>query len=780
MSGAFEPSAPHRMLSIRNPRLSQPYPLPIRSPAPHPENRPVSGYNPGSLRGCPRLACALLLGMLPRQSAAQAPAPAPEDVEIRRTAYGVPHVRASTLYGAGFGLAWAEVEDHGERVVLGLVAARGQEAEVEPSEAARTADVQRVLRHERAVETWPDLSPDVREFMEGFAAGVTRFLALYPEERPGGREWSFSGVDVHAMQIGSWNAGLQRRFLQALLEGGADPGREAEHAHPEDGSNAWALAPSRTRNGHAILLRNPHLSWEAGYYEAHVRVPGQLDFYGDFRVGGLFGIVGGFNPYLGWATTNNGPDLDEIYELRLDPDRPDRYAWEGAFRPVERRTVVIRAADSLRVARERAAGRREIPESWLSEVSAEVETTLLGPVIHRTADRLYVMRSTNDGEWRRGEQFFRMMRAQSLDEWRAAMRMQAISASNYTYADRDGNIFYVWNAKLPRLPHPPSELDVVSARGWADVADGLVPFDSLPQLLNPEGGYVRNENDPPWLTNLHEPLDPAAFPPNIPGPRLRLRSQHSLELLHNERAFTLEDVVEAKHSPRMLIAERVKADLVHAVGVSDSDAEIRRAARLVDGWDGTTVPEARGAVLFRVFWARYTETVDSTRIFREPWDPARPIDTPRGLGALTDAVRAFSWAVQETRLRHGSWDVTWGEAHRVRHGGVDLPVAGCPGALGCFRVLGFGRDDDGRWSVRRGDGWVLAVEFADAPRAYSVLAYGQSSREGSPHHADQAAMFARGEMKPVAFTEEDIEADLLGRYRPGEPTAASSPGAGGR
>jgi acyl-homoserine-lactone acylase len=64
---------------------------------------------------------------------------------------------------------------------------------------------------------------------------------------------------------------------------------------------------------------------------------------------------------------------------------------------------------------------------------------------------------------------------------------------------------------------------------------------------------------------------------------------------------------------------------------------------------------------------------------------------------------------------------------------------------------------------------VLAVEFTDVPRAYSVLAYGQSPRPESPWHADQAEMFARGEMKRVAFTARDIDAGAVQRYRPGAP-----------
>jgi len=115
----------------------------------------------------------------------------------------------------------------------------------------------------------------------------------------------------------------------------------------------------------------------------------------------------------------------------------------------------------------------------------------------------------------------------------------------------------------------------------------------------------------------------------------------------------------------------------------------------------------------------------------------------------------------------GRWDVAWGEVHRLRIGDVDVPVGGCSGDIGCFRVLGFGAAPDGKWVAARGDEWVLAVEFGAAgPRAYSVLAYGESDDPSSPHHSDQAAMFARGELKRVAFTEPEIASQLVRRYRP--------------
>ena len=142
--------------------------------------------------------------------------------------------------------------------------------------------------------------------------------------------------------------------------------------------------------------------------------------------------------------------------------------------------------------------------------------------------------------------------------------------------------------------------------------------------------------------------------------------------------------------------------------------------------------------------------------------------TPRGIGSPAEAADAFAWTVGWLSGRSVAPDVGWGEIHRVIRGDVDEPVSGCPATLGCFRVLSFERMSDGRRAANRGDGWVLAVEFGEVPRAFTVLAYGQSNQEGSPHYDDQAALFARGEMKAVAFTDQDIERTAVRRYRPGE------------
>jgi acyl-homoserine-lactone acylase len=544
-----------------------------------------------------------------------------------------------------------------------------------------------------------------------------------------------------------------RRFLAGQTGKPITDSSDDEAEWSDEGSNAWALAPSRTQSGHAILLRNPHLAWNAGYYEAHLTVPGVVDFYGDFRIGGPLVVVGGFNRYLGFATTNsNSGDMTEFYALDRDPEDPDRYLLDGASLPIDHESFTVQVKDG----------------NTLRPETREFLFTPTGRIVYSTPKQVFIARTAGDGEFRAGEQFLHMMRAKSLAEWTDAMRMRALVTSNYTYADRAGNIVSLWNASLPLLPHPTGGDGATPVHEMREMWTEYIPFAKLPQFRNPRGGYVHNENDSPHFANVSGRLNLVNAYPNIEPPVLRLRSQHAIQLIGGTDKLTLEDVIRRKHSYRMLLADRVKADLIAAVRATKPAGDVAKALALLRRWNNTAAPKSRGAMLFEIWAQRYMQNRPQPDIFKHPWIQTDPLRTPRGLADPARAAEAFTWAVEETTRRHGRYDVEWGEVHRLRRGNVDVPIGGCSGAMGCFRVLTFARDEDGKLSANGGDGWVLAVEFGQIPRAYSVLAYGESPDPASPWHADQAEMFAAGKLKRVAFTRSAVDAAAVTRYRPGE------------
>src|SRR5436190_17346874 len=258
----------------------------------------------------------------------------------------------------------------------------------------------------------------------------------------------------------------------------------------------------------------------------------------------------------------------------------------------------------------------------------------------------------------------------------------------------------LWNASLPLLPHPTGgDASATPAHTMRDVWTRDVPFESLPQALNPRGGYIHNENDSPHFTNVRSGIDTSNAYPNFEKPGLSLRSQLAIELIGGDNKVSLEDVVRLKHSYHMLLADRVKNDLIAAVKAKQPTGDAAAAIALLERWDNTVAPESKGATLFEIWWTEYsglrppnrTPLPDEKR-FAKVWTASDPLNTPHGLADPARAVEAFNWAVAETVRRYGSVDIAWGDVHRVRRGSVDVPVGGCASSLGCFRALAFTRE----------------------------------------------------------------------------------------
>jgi acyl-homoserine-lactone acylase len=230
-------------------------------------------------------------------------------------------------------------------------------------------------------------------------------------------------------------------------------------------------------------------------------------------------------------------------------------------------------------------------------------------------------------------------------------------------------------------------------------------------------------------------------------------------MLDEDESVTWEELLLDKHDTRMELADRVLDDLAVAVA-RQGDAVARDAMRVLAEWDRRADGESRGSVLFAE-WARVLEE-EGGEPFALKWDERRPRETPDGLAAPRQAAAALSVAARKVQKEHGAIDVAWGEVHRLRRDGLDLPGNGGSGELGIFRVTDYRKAKDGRREARGGDSYVAVVEFASPLRARTLVGYGNWSQRGSRHRTDQLPLYARKELKPVWLTRAEIEANLEG------------------
>ena len=703
-----------------------------------------------------------------------------ERVEIRRDTFGVPHILAADEEAAGFGFGYAMAEDHAAEIGRRYLQARGEAArhfgpgDLQSDLAMQRFDNRRAAA--RALER--EIGRRFRGWLRGFAAGINEYAAAHRGDLPA---WMPRVEPSDPLALGRMSAiaaatrvppGLIGKYPEGIPAAPppspADDPQLIDRADDVRGSNAFALAGSRTASGAPILLGNPHLRWSSLYWEAHVTVPGRINFYGSTLVG-IPVLRAGFNDRLGYVQTNNAPDLIDIFAVPLDAARPDHIVHDGRSRRIERREVAVDVRQ---------------PDGSLATAHGAFEDTPLGPAIYRTKERLFVARSAELAWWRHYEGFFELLQARTLAEFERTRGRGLLVTSNYIYADVYGNILYAWNARLPRRPGPaldylldlPGETSRFFWRGFHRASE-------LPRLVNPPGGYVHNANNSPWWTSLDSPLDAADYPAYLEREPLSLRAQVGLTALDGTRTFSVDDVRQLKFTTRVLAAERLLPELLAAGDQVASPSETLRAGlEAMRSWDHRAAATSRGAVLFDRFLSIYEQTTPDW--FAVPWDPLQPAATPRGLADADGALAALERAVSDVRAGHGSERVAWGDVNRFRFGNVDLPGDGLTGSRGVYRVVRFENTADGSRVAGHtgvdeplagaGDGWVLLVHFTRPVTAWSVLAYGQTTDLASPHSRDQIASFANHELRPVWFSEAAIAANLERRYHPGRQASQSA------
>ncbi|MBO0734503.1 MAG: penicillin acylase family protein, partial [Methylocapsa sp.] len=674
----------------------------------------MSYYGCGRLRALGAASGLAALTMLLLQGTAFA-----GQAEILWDQFAIPHIYGRDLLTVVRGLGYAEMENHAETILLNTAAARGRSAEYF-GPGSNNANVNNdIAVHtegipERSLIWLLTGGSGQAAIISAFTAGANeyaarhgdtinsafkRVLPLVPTDVTAGIQ---NTVHFHIMPsqdnipalISAWQSGginaanaLACSFTPGCTSSNASPAVAAKITH--GGSNGWAIAPSKSASGNAILMGNPHLPWGNNvplppsdglglfqWMEANLVIGDsanpQLNASGVVLPGAPFlGI--GFSDKVGWTHTNNTIQNTNLYELTLNPDGIT-YNFGGVPLPL------LCKPDSIKIL-----------QSNGSFVSQNFETcaSVHGPIVAQNGNKLLALRVAGLDQPSMVTQYWGMIQANNLQEFMQANSALQMPFFNVIYAGQDGNIFYLFGGRQP----------VRNGGSWGDysgILDGsnssllwtsTFAFSQLPHAIDPPGGFVANSNNPPWTSTIPSTAtnDFAKFLAKaeayVSPQFMDLRPQNGASFLQSNNSLSVAQVLTGKESTRMLLADRVLPDLISA---ASGNPAAQAAVTVLSAWDRTSDSASVGAVLFEAWWALLTGqapanqcalslppvALDNTINFYSPhpqfrvaWDPNFPLTTPNGLANPAATVNYLICAdtlVQKAYAASGGRNVPWG------------------------------------------------------------------------------------------------------------------------
>ncbi len=727
--------------------------------------------------GSALFACASLGAVLPVSAAPSASLSQPsaeqarwtktaQRVTIMRDKWGIPHVFGKSDADAVFGLMFAQAEDDFNRVELNYINAMGRLAEVEGE-----AEIWRDLRMKMyitpaAMKAKYAASPVwLKKLMNAWADGLNFYLHTHPEVKPKlltrFEPWmalSFSegsiGGDIEEIDLMDLEAFYTSKERVATADSGFD-------AEPR-GSNGFAIAPKLSKSGRALLLINPHTSF---YFrpEVHVVSDEGLNAYGAVTWGQFF-VYQGFNDKAGWMHTSGGGDvIDEYLETIVEKDGKVFYKYGAGERAMKAVPITL-------------------PYKTATGMASKTITAYFshhGPIV-RARDGKWIAVKMMEEPLKALMQSYSRTKAKNYKAFQRTMELRTNSSNNTVYADGDGNIAYFHGNFIPKRDPAFDWKHPVDGSNPATEWRGVHAIKDTITLFNPASGWIQNTNNWPFRSAGAASPREQDYPKYMWSLPENARGLHALRVLENASDFTLESLIASAYDNYLTGFEPMVPALLADFDALPAQDPLKTSlapqiAALRD-WDlrysVTSVPTS-----VAIYWGQQMVAASSAaaRAREVPVaDYIRDSLTPQ------ERLQALVRATAKLESDFGTWKTPWGQINRFQRLSGDvkqqyddakpsLPVAFPSAVWGSLASFGMSAPQKTkRIYGDRGNSFVAAVEFGPKIRAKSILAGGNSSTPASPHFADQALMYSRGEFKDVLFYKEDIERNLERKYHPGQ------------
>jgi penicillin amidase len=577
------------------------------------------------------------------------------------------------------------------------------------------------------------------------------------------------------------------------------------------GSNNWVVSGNLTESGMPLLANDPHLSiqmpsiwYEIGLHCQSAEGQKLLDVTG-FTFAPMPGVVIGHNSSIAWGVTNNGPDVADLYKIRVNPNNPFQYEWNGAWRDMTVREETIHFAGSDET------------------TTIQVRETHLGPIINdnkwnnetkeitglNNEDPMALRWTALDPSTLAGSVML-IDKAQNWEEFRSALQYWDVPSQNFVYADINGNIGYQMPGRIPIRAG--NDTGLIPAPGWTSEFEwqGFIPFEDLPSILNPERGYIVTANQavvtPDYYDKLAQKLGEGR---NYVFSRewdYGYRAQRITEMINATQKHTIASFQNIQGDTKSLSAEEL---IPYLANLHFDDAGLADARDWLLQWGCRFDMESPQAVLYSNFWARlldnlFNDQLHNVKVDGEAihaygtdadmravyllmqypdnawWDD---ISTPNIVETRDDILlRSFREGYADSVAKFGKdrnkWK--WGQVHTATF--VSLPLGESGIGLiehmvnrGPFAVAGtmatvnntawviekYGEKED--FSVDYLPSMRMIVDLSDLTQSVSINTTGQSGHPFSANYADMIDLYRNIEYHSMMWSIGQVEASAVER-----------------
>lgn len=694
-----------------------------------------------------------------------------KQVTIIRDNWGIAHIYGKTDADAVFGMLYAQCEDDFKRVEMNYIEKLGRLSEIKGQTVVyNDLETRLLIDAEEAKADYKKAEPWLKKLLNSYADGINYYLYKHPEVKPlmlshfepwfpllwtDGSIGAISTADLTTTELRAFY-GIDDKF--AYVEKIKDM---------QTGSNGFAIAPSKTASGNAILYINPHTTF---YFRPEIQINSNegLNAYGAVTWGQFF-IYQGFNENCGWMHTSSNVDVADTYaEKIILKNKKLLYEYDSKLYPIIEKKITISYLENSKL----------IPKTFTTYFTNK------GPIMAKR-DGKWISLKSNNRSMKSLEQSWIRTKSKNFDDYKKAMEMKANTSNNTVYADNKGNIAY-WHGNF--IPIRDKKFN------WSKVMDGTTsatqwkglhnPSETV-HLFNPANGWLQNCNSTPYtVAGENSPKAENHLPYMAPDGE-NFRGINAVRILSKGNSYTLDKIIADGYNSKLSIFEVLIPALVASFEKSIQPEnplfkELIEPITALKNWDFYANENSVATTLANEWAYKLNPIIQKVYVDEGESDQVENTIQFAKTATADDLIPQLKTVITELKTKFGTWQIPWGELNRFQRssGDIDLvykddveslPIgngAALWGSLPAYKSS-YQNGTKKRYGFN-GNSFVCAVEFGPKIKAKSLLAGGNNGDPKSKHFMDQAKMYQKGEFKEVLFYKEDVEKNAERTYHPGD------------